>query len=60
MLAGVQAIIPSLVALLSLSVLVGTLSQTFKPYSWVVVTPLCLVLIQPPRELSAQLTSERV
>ncbi len=59
-LAGVQAVIPPLVALLTLSVLVGTLSQTFNPYSWVVVTLLCLVLIQPPREVSAQLTSERV
>jgi putative colanic acid biosynthesis UDP-glucose lipid carrier transferase len=59
-LAGIQAVIPSLVALLSLSVLVGTLSQSFNPYSWVVVTLLCLVLIQPPREVSAQLTSERV
>ena len=59
-LAGVQAVIPSLVALLTLLVLEGTLSQTFNPYSWVVVTLLCLVLIQPPREVSAQLTSERV
>jgi putative colanic acid biosysnthesis UDP-glucose lipid carrier transferase len=58
--AGVQAIIPSLVALMTLSVMIGTFSQTFNPYSWVVVTLLCLVLIQPPREVSAQLTSERV
>src|ERR1700691_1575457 len=59
-LAAAQAIVPPLAALLILSVLVGTLSQTFNPYSWVVVTLLCLILIQPPREVSTQLTSERV
>jgi putative colanic acid biosysnthesis UDP-glucose lipid carrier transferase len=59
-LAATQAVVPSLVALLNLSVLVGVLSQTFNPYSWVVVTLLCLILVQPPREVSTQLTSERV
>jgi putative colanic acid biosynthesis UDP-glucose lipid carrier transferase len=59
-LAAIQAIVPPAVALLSLSILVGTLSQTFNPYSWVVVTLLCLILIQPPRDVSTQLTNERV
>ncbi|MFI4891377.1 MAG: undecaprenyl-phosphate glucose phosphotransferase [Steroidobacterales bacterium] len=57
---AIQAIVPSAVALLSLSILVGTLSQTFNPYSWVVVTLLCLVLIQTPRDVGTQLTNERV
>jgi putative colanic acid biosynthesis UDP-glucose lipid carrier transferase len=59
-LAAIQAIVPPAVALLCLSILVGTLSQTFNPYSWVVVTLLCLILIQPPRDVSTQLTNERV
>src|ERR1022692_2384553 len=55
-----QALVPPVVALLALSILMGTLAQSFNPYSWVVVTLLCLFLIQTPREISAQLTNERL
>ncbi len=59
-LTAIQAIVPPAVALLILSALVGRLSQAFNPYSWVVVTLLCLILIQTPRDVGTHLTNERV
>jgi putative colanic acid biosynthesis UDP-glucose lipid carrier transferase len=57
-LTAIQAIVPPSVALLTLSILVGRLSQTFNPYSWVVVTLLCLILIQTPRDVGTQPMNE--
>jgi len=61
-LAGVQAIMPAIVAV---AMLYGTLilwGNTFDPSSSsiVIVAVLCLVLVQPPREVSSQITSQRV
>lgn len=60
LLTAVQAVIPPAVALLTVRFLTATLGQTFTPSSWVVVMLLCLILVQPPREVGAQLTDEWV
>ena len=56
-LTGVQAVVPPIIALACVAVLTSSLKETFNPYSWVVVILLCLILIQPPREVGAQLTN---
>ena len=61
-LAGIQAVMPAVVAVLSLYATIILLGSVFDPSSSaiVIVAVLCLVLVQPPREVSAQLTSPRV
>jgi putative colanic acid biosynthesis UDP-glucose lipid carrier transferase len=62
LLTGVQAIIPAVVAVLSLFCVVTLFGHRFDPSSAavVIVAVLCLVLVQPPREVSTQLTSARL
>ncbi len=59
---AVQAIMPAVVAIGSLYATIVMFGRTFDSSSAavVVVAVVCLVLIQPPREISAQLTSPRV
>ena len=61
-LASAQAIVPALVAIASLYTTIILLGNSFDPSSSAitVVAALCLVLVQPPREVSSQLTSARV
>ena len=61
-LAGVQAIMPALVAVASLYATIILFGDKFDPSSSaiVIVAVLCLVLVQPPREVSSQITSPRV
>ncbi len=61
-LAGVQAIVPAVVAIAMLYGTIILLGSVFDPSSSaiVIVAVLCLVLVQPPREVSTQLTSARV
>src|SRR5579871_2961309 len=62
LLAGAQAIMPALVAVASLYATIILLGDHFDPSSSaiVIVAVLCLVLVQPLRELSTQLTSARL
>jgi putative colanic acid biosysnthesis UDP-glucose lipid carrier transferase len=59
---GVQAVMPTVVAVASLYVTVIFFDKGFDPSSAaiVIVAILCLVLVQPPREVSTQLASTRV
>src|SRR6202042_3472276 len=61
-LTGVQALVPAVVAVGSLYVIVVLFGHRFDPSSaaFVIVAVLCLVLVQPPREISTQLTSARL
>ncbi len=59
-LTGIQSMIPALVALACLYGLVGFFGHDFDPTTWVIVIVLSLILVQPPREVSSQLTNERV
>jgi len=61
LLTGLQAVIPAVVAVGSLYLNVIFFNHIFDPSSAavVIVAVLCLVLVQPPREVSTQLTSER-
>ena len=61
-LTGVQALVPAVVAVASLYGTVVLFGHRFDPSSAAIVIMglLCLVLVQPPRELSAQLTSARL
>ena len=61
-LAGAQAIMPAVVAVASLYATIILFGDTFDPSSSaiVIVAVLCLVLVQPPREVSSQFTSARV
>src|SRR5450631_353734 len=61
-LAGVQAVVPAVVAVASLYVTVTLFGKVFDRSSEaiVIVAVLCLVLIQPPREVTTQLTSARM
>ncbi len=56
-LAGVQALVPAVVAVGSLYATVILFGNDFDPSSAaiVIVAVLCLVLVQPPREVSTQL-----
>jgi putative colanic acid biosysnthesis UDP-glucose lipid carrier transferase len=62
LLTGVQALVPAVVAVGSLYVTIVSFGHRFDPSSAAIVIMglLCLVLVQPPRELSAQLTSGRL
>ena len=59
---GVQAVMPTVVAVASLYTTIILFGEGFDPSSAaiVIVAVLCLVLIQPPREVSTQLSSTRV
>ena len=59
---GLQAVLPAVVAVASLYATIILLGRGFDPSSAaiVIVAVLCLVLIQPPREVSTQLASTRV
>ncbi len=61
-LTGVQAVLPALVAVASLYATIILFGRGFDPSSAaiVIVAVLCLVLIQPPREVSSHLASSRV
>lgn len=61
-LAGVQAVVPAVVAVGSLYLTVTLFGRVFTRSSEaiVIVSVLCLVLIQPPREVTTQLTSARM
>ena len=61
-LAGIQAIMPAAVAVASLYATIILFGDKFDPSSSaiVIVAVLCLVLVQPPREVSSQITSPRV
>ena len=55
-----QAVMPALVAVLSLYITVVLFGRVFDPSSAAVVIVVCLILVRPPREVSTQLTLERV
>jgi putative colanic acid biosynthesis UDP-glucose lipid carrier transferase len=61
-LTGVQALVPAVVAVISLYATIILFGNIFDPSSAaiVIVGVLCLVLVQPPREVSTQLTSARL
>jgi putative colanic acid biosynthesis UDP-glucose lipid carrier transferase len=61
-LAGVQALIPAVVAVASLYVTIILFGIVFDRSSeaTIIVAVLCLVLVQPPREVNSQLTSPRL
>ena len=62
LLTGFQAILPSVVAVASLYATIRLFGSVFDPSSStiVILAVLCLLLVQPPREVTTQLTSERV
>lgn len=62
LLTGAQAVLPAIVAVAWLYATIIAFGSKFDPRSAgiVVVAVVCLVLIQPPREVTAQLTSPRV
>jgi putative colanic acid biosysnthesis UDP-glucose lipid carrier transferase len=59
---GVQALVPTVVAIASLFATIAFFGARFDPSSAAIVIAavLCLILVQPPREVTSQLTSERV
>jgi putative colanic acid biosynthesis UDP-glucose lipid carrier transferase len=59
---GVQAVLPAIVAVAALYATIIAFGSRFDPLSSgiAVVAVVCLVLVQPPREVTAQLTSPRV
>jgi putative colanic acid biosysnthesis UDP-glucose lipid carrier transferase len=61
-LAGIQAVVPAVVAVASLYTTIIFFGAVFDKSSEaiVIVAVLCLVLVQPPREVSTQLTSARL
>ena len=62
LLAAVQAVLPAVVAVASLYATIVLYGHHFDPSSAaiVIVSVLCLVLVQPPREVSTELTSTRL
>ncbi|HMA00615.1 MAG TPA: hypothetical protein VKP66_21935, partial [Steroidobacteraceae bacterium] len=62
LLAGAQAVVPAIVAVGALYSTIILFGAKLDPSSsaMVIVAVLCLVLVQPPREVSAQITSPRV
>ena len=58
-LTGIQAILPSIVAVVCLYATVELAGEIFDPSAAAVAIVLCLMLIQLPREVSTQLTSLR-
>jgi putative colanic acid biosynthesis UDP-glucose lipid carrier transferase len=60
-LAGVQAVMPAVVAVASLYITFTLFGRVFYPsQAIVIVAVLCLVLIQPPRAVTTHLTSARM
>jgi putative colanic acid biosynthesis UDP-glucose lipid carrier transferase len=61
-LVGLQALMPAAVAIASMYATIILFGSVFDPSSSaiVIVIVLCLVLVQPPREVTSQLTSARV
>jgi putative colanic acid biosynthesis UDP-glucose lipid carrier transferase len=61
-LAGIQSLIPAVVAVVSLYVTIVFFGIVFNRSSEaiIIVAVLCLILVQPPREVSTQLTSVRL
>ncbi|MDP9089309.1 MAG: undecaprenyl-phosphate glucose phosphotransferase [Pseudomonadota bacterium] len=61
-LTGVQALVPAVVAVISLYATIILFGNIFDRSSAaiVIIGVLCLVLVQPPREVSSQLTSARL
>jgi putative colanic acid biosynthesis UDP-glucose lipid carrier transferase len=61
-LAGVQAVMPAVVAVASLYATITFFGIVFDRSSQaiIIVAVLCLILVQPPREVSTQLTSARL
>jgi putative colanic acid biosysnthesis UDP-glucose lipid carrier transferase len=59
---GLQALLPAIVAVGSLYATIFAFRSNFDPLSSgiAVVAVVCLVLVQPPRDVTAQLTSPRV
>src|ERR1700727_3676678 len=62
LLTGGQAVVPAVVAVGSLYATIVLYGHHFDPSSAtiVIVAVLCLVLVQPPREVNTQLTSARL
>jgi putative colanic acid biosynthesis UDP-glucose lipid carrier transferase len=62
LLTGFQAVLPSVVAVASLYATIRLFGSVFDPSSStiVILAVLCLLLVQPPREVTTQLTSDRV
>ncbi len=62
LLAGIQAVLPAIVAVASLYATLVAFGSHFdlRSSGLVVIAIVCLVLVQPPREVTAQLTSARV
>jgi putative colanic acid biosysnthesis UDP-glucose lipid carrier transferase len=62
LLAAVQAVLPAVVAVGTLYATIVLFGHHFDPSSAVIiiVSVLCLVLVQPPREVSTQLTATRL
>jgi putative colanic acid biosysnthesis UDP-glucose lipid carrier transferase len=61
-LAGVQAVMPAVVAVASLYATITFFGIVFDRSSQaiIIVAVLCLILVQPPREVTTQLTSARI
>jgi len=61
-LAGLQAVIPAVVAVASLYATITFFGIVFDRSSQaiIIVAVLCLILVQPPREVTTQLTSARI
>jgi len=59
---GAQAVLPAIVAVAALYATLFAFRSQFDPMSSgiAVVAVVCLVLVQPPREVTAQLTSPRI
>ena len=59
---GAQAVLPAIVAVAALYATLFAFRSHFDPMSSgiAVVAVVCLVLVQPPREVTAQLTSPRI
>jgi putative colanic acid biosynthesis UDP-glucose lipid carrier transferase len=62
LLTGVQAVMPTVVAVASMYATVSFFHTRFDPTSagGVIVAVLCLILVQPPRELNTQFASARI
>jgi putative colanic acid biosynthesis UDP-glucose lipid carrier transferase len=62
LLTGVQALVPAVVAVASLYTTIVLFGHDFDPSSAaiVIVGVLCLIMVQPPREVTTQLTSARL
>ena len=59
-LAAVQAVVPAVVAVGTLYATITFFGHAFNSQAIVILAVLCLVLIQPPREVTTQLTTARL